>query len=392
MAAACSATSCCWPAQRSQHRARRSAPLCPGAAGTGGHADRDPGGPVAAGRPGGPMAGGLRVEGHGRGHHAKDRTSQQPEALVRQVARDLHRRNPACWWWSSTVRGTHHPAGGSARASSTARSSTSLTAEEVAVAEPAGRGESSSQVIQIGSSRSLVLTRPGHPRPRRAHSLGHLPHGARLVAQQLPGGSMANTGKVMASTAVPRKNPHRGGAGRGLRRGPAPRPSTALDGPARLRCPRPAGRVPPPRRHPTASPWRPLEDIELRITAVQFHPEVGHTPHGRAVADGFLPGVAEASAPAWTADEVIDRRVEAVGAPVGNTRVIPSLSGWGRLRTVARPWGCGHRPSAVRRCRRHWSPAARTKGASVVEAIPAPPGHRTPSTWTPAPYFERLDG
>ena len=74
------------------------------------------------------------------------------------------------------------------------------------------------------------------------------------------------------------------------------------------------------------APVAAMEHVERRIHAVQFHPEVVHTPHGQEVLEHFLYDVCGCP-PAWTMASVIDAQVEAVRAQVGDGRVICALSG-----------------------------------------------------------------
>jgi GMP synthase (glutamine-hydrolysing) len=69
-----------------------------------------------------------------------------------------------------------------------------------------------------------------------------------------------------------------------------------------------------------------MESVERRIHAVQFHPEVVHTPHGQQVLESWLYEVC-GSSPEWTMTSVIESGVEAVRAQVGDARVICALSG-----------------------------------------------------------------
>src|SRR3954463_2949533 len=69
-----------------------------------------------------------------------------------------------------------------------------------------------------------------------------------------------------------------------------------------------------------------LESPERRIYGMQFHPEVGHTPHGQAMLKHFLYDVCEAR-PTWTMSSVIETQVEAIRKQVGSERVICGLSG-----------------------------------------------------------------
>jgi GMP synthase (glutamine-hydrolysing) len=69
-----------------------------------------------------------------------------------------------------------------------------------------------------------------------------------------------------------------------------------------------------------------FEDVERRLAGVQYHPEVGHSPHGQDVLRRFLQEVA-GIAPAWTTASIIDETVAAVRAQVGEGRAICGLSG-----------------------------------------------------------------
>ena len=59
---------------------------------------------------------------------------------------------------------------------------------------------------------------------------------------------------------------------------------------------------------------------------VQFHPEVVHTPHGKALIDNFLKRVCGCSG-AWTPGNVVAESVARIRAQVGTGRVICALSG-----------------------------------------------------------------
>jgi GMP synthase (glutamine-hydrolysing) len=69
-----------------------------------------------------------------------------------------------------------------------------------------------------------------------------------------------------------------------------------------------------------------FEDRERRLAGVQYHPEVGHSPHGRQVLRRFLHDLA-GIAPDWTISSIIDETVAAVRAQVGDGRAICGLSG-----------------------------------------------------------------
>ncbi|HZG92202.1 MAG TPA: glutamine-hydrolyzing GMP synthase [Pseudonocardia sp.] len=69
-----------------------------------------------------------------------------------------------------------------------------------------------------------------------------------------------------------------------------------------------------------------FEDTGRRLAGVQYHPEVGHSPHGQDVLARFLHEVAGIT-PGWTTSSIIDDTVAAVRAQVGNGRAICGLSG-----------------------------------------------------------------
>jgi GMP synthase (glutamine-hydrolysing) len=86
----------------------------------------------------------------------------------------------------------------------------------------------------------------------------------------------------------------------------------------------------PPGARVTASsattPIAAFEDPERGLYAVQFHPEVVHTPQGQRMLETFLYDVAGAP-PAWTPAAVIEEQVERIRAQVGSETVICGLSG-----------------------------------------------------------------
>ncbi|MFN0153331.1 MAG: glutamine-hydrolyzing GMP synthase [Gaiella sp.] len=75
-----------------------------------------------------------------------------------------------------------------------------------------------------------------------------------------------------------------------------------------------------------STPIAAFEDSDRGLYAVQFHPEVVHTPHGQAVLKNFLYEVAGAL-PTWTPAAVIEEQVERIRHQVGSERVICGLSG-----------------------------------------------------------------
>jgi GMP synthase (glutamine-hydrolysing) len=68
-----------------------------------------------------------------------------------------------------------------------------------------------------------------------------------------------------------------------------------------------------------------MADEERRLYAVQFHPEVAHTPQGRKILENFLEvcGVNHA----WSMPSFIDTTVADIKARVGRDRVLCALSG-----------------------------------------------------------------
>ena len=74
------------------------------------------------------------------------------------------------------------------------------------------------------------------------------------------------------------------------------------------------------------APVAAFEDLGRRLAGVQFHPEVGHTAHGRDILRRFLLEVA-GCAPSWTTDNVVDDQVARIRKQVGDRRVLCALSG-----------------------------------------------------------------
>src|SRR5579864_1655683 len=69
-----------------------------------------------------------------------------------------------------------------------------------------------------------------------------------------------------------------------------------------------------------------IENPERRMWAVQFHPEVHHTPLGKEILRNFALNLCGAK-PTWTAQHFIDATVEQVRKQVGDGRAICALSG-----------------------------------------------------------------
>jgi GMP synthase (glutamine-hydrolysing) len=69
-----------------------------------------------------------------------------------------------------------------------------------------------------------------------------------------------------------------------------------------------------------------MEDPERGLYAVQFHPEVSHTRHGREVMKRFLYEACDLL-PDWTPANIIDDAVSRIRAQVGDREVLCALSG-----------------------------------------------------------------
>jgi len=69
-----------------------------------------------------------------------------------------------------------------------------------------------------------------------------------------------------------------------------------------------------------------IENADRRMWAVQFHPEVHHTPLGKDILRNFALNLCGAK-PTWTAQHFIDATVEQVRKQVGEGRAICALSG-----------------------------------------------------------------
>jgi GMP synthase (glutamine-hydrolysing) len=78
--------------------------------------------------------------------------------------------------------------------------------------------------------------------------------------------------------------------------------------------------------HTEVSPIAAMEDPERGFFAVQFHPEVMHTPNGTEILKRFLYDGC-GLLPDWTAVNVIERAVERIRAQVGDEEALCALSG-----------------------------------------------------------------
>ena len=190
-----------------------------------------------------------------------------------------------------------------------------ITAEEIAAHKPAG-------VIFSGGPKSVHSE--GAPSMDPAvYDLGvpilGICYGAQLVAQQLPGGAVANTGVgEYGRTELTVTSP-----GVLFGRGQPTVQQVWMSHFDSISQPPDGFTV---TATTTMVPVAAMEDVARKIHAVQFHPEVIHTPHGQAVLEHFLYDVCGCP-PAWVMGSVIETQVAAVKAQVGSSRVICALSG-----------------------------------------------------------------
>jgi len=74
------------------------------------------------------------------------------------------------------------------------------------------------------------------------------------------------------------------------------------------------------------APIAAMENVERRLHAVQFHPEVIHTPAGTDMLERFAYDVCGQDG-TWTAQHVIDEQIARIRAQVGDQNVLCGLSG-----------------------------------------------------------------
>ncbi|QQQ75878.1 glutamine-hydrolyzing GMP synthase [Saccharothrix sp. 6-C] len=74
------------------------------------------------------------------------------------------------------------------------------------------------------------------------------------------------------------------------------------------------------------APVAAFEDAERRFAGVQYHPEVGHSPHGQEVLRRFLHEIAGIR-PQWTTSSIVDEQVARIREQVGDGKAICALSG-----------------------------------------------------------------
>lgn len=81
-----------------------------------------------------------------------------------------------------------------------------------------------------------------------------------------------------------------------------------------------------PIAHSPGSPYAAMGDEARRWYGLQFHPEVGHTLHGRELLRNFAYRICDVTG-GWEPEAMIDQAVERIRAQVASGRVICGLSG-----------------------------------------------------------------
>jgi len=81
-----------------------------------------------------------------------------------------------------------------------------------------------------------------------------------------------------------------------------------------------------PIAHTDNAPHAAMRHVTRPLYAVQFHPEVIHTPKGRQIIENFVLRVSGCS-PTWTMRSFIEQSVEEIRETVGGERVLCALSG-----------------------------------------------------------------
>jgi GMP synthase (glutamine-hydrolysing) len=75
-----------------------------------------------------------------------------------------------------------------------------------------------------------------------------------------------------------------------------------------------------------SSPYAAMGDFSRKYFALQFHPEVNHTPGGAALIKHFVVEICGVT-PDWTPQSIIDQSVERIRQQVGQNRVLAAVSG-----------------------------------------------------------------
>src|ERR1041385_1673171 len=80
--------------------------------------------------------------------------------------------------------------------------------------------------------------------------------------------------------------------------------------------------------HSRGSPICAIRNRERKIYGIQFHPEVAHTPKGRAILGNFIFGICGAGG-GWSSGSIIEEATKDIRSAVGEKNVICALSGGG---------------------------------------------------------------
>ncbi len=75
-----------------------------------------------------------------------------------------------------------------------------------------------------------------------------------------------------------------------------------------------------------SSPYAAMGDFSRKYFALQFHPEVNHTPNGAELIRHFVVDIAGVQ-PNWTPQSIIDESVARIRQQVGSARVLAAVSG-----------------------------------------------------------------
>lgn len=78
--------------------------------------------------------------------------------------------------------------------------------------------------------------------------------------------------------------------------------------------------------HTENSPVAAMKDVRRKLYAVQFHPEVIHTPQGIKILQNFVYNICGCS-PTWTMKSFIETSIEEIKARVGKSKVVCGISG-----------------------------------------------------------------
>ena len=75
-----------------------------------------------------------------------------------------------------------------------------------------------------------------------------------------------------------------------------------------------------------SSPFAAMGDFTRKYFALQFHPEVNHTPNGAELIRHFVVDICGVT-PDWTPQSIIDQSIERIRQQVGQNRVLAAVSG-----------------------------------------------------------------